>query len=423
MTVKSISRPARSLAFLTTVLATSACGAEPGQTVAVAVADTLDSGVVVMNTPAEGLWATSGRWSLVADLTIGSADAAGREIFGRIGAVAVDSGGRIWIVDQSVPDVRVFAPDGAFLRTVGRSGQGPGEFRLPSGMHVSPAGTLWVEDGQLRRIEIFDTAGVRAAGVPTGDRGVRTIAPESAWPAEDTLYRALPRRDGGRTYTLDNGVAMTLGAGKDVVRYHWSGTELVPIDTVPLPEVPHAPYVVTTRVVDGRNMPGTGPMPHADPGTLKLGPRGNLWITAGGGVYSIRQQGLSGDTVRIINRAFAPVPLPDSTRDRVRQMVTRGTLLGEGSPPESFRAIHAIYPAPDGTLWVRRQVGIQSYTYEVFDSEGLFLGEPTFDPTIDMGLFRLQVVTPHALYGVTRDDLGVERVVRLRIEKPAAERD
>jgi hypothetical protein len=50
----------------------------------------------------------------------------------------------------------VFRPDGSFDREIGRSGEGPGEFRHISTAYVTADGTLRVFDGALRRESEFD---------------------------------------------------------------------------------------------------------------------------------------------------------------------------------------------------------------------------------------------------------------------------
>lgn len=55
--------------------------------------------------------------------------------------------------------VEVFAPDGRHLRTIGRSGNGPGEFLFPTNVAVAPNGNVYVADTLNSRIQVFDTNG------------------------------------------------------------------------------------------------------------------------------------------------------------------------------------------------------------------------------------------------------------------------
>ena len=67
---------------------------------------------------------------------------------------AVLEDGRLVVLSAGTKDIRVFSPSGAFIRAVGREGEGPGEFKVPAGFRVLPSGHLLVYDpGNLRVTE------------------------------------------------------------------------------------------------------------------------------------------------------------------------------------------------------------------------------------------------------------------------------
>lgn len=80
-------------------------------------------------------------------------------------AVAVSpDGARIHVVDTGRVDsdshrVYVHAADGRRLRVIGRRGEAPGEFNLPTDAAVSPDGTLWVLDAGNFRVQSFNRDG------------------------------------------------------------------------------------------------------------------------------------------------------------------------------------------------------------------------------------------------------------------------
>lgn len=71
--------------------------------------------------------------------------------FSRIAAVARLTGGRTAVLNESTNEIRVFGPRGEPLRTFGRTGSGPGEFRGMTYVGRS-ADTLFVFDFSLQRI-------------------------------------------------------------------------------------------------------------------------------------------------------------------------------------------------------------------------------------------------------------------------------
>lgn len=80
--------------------------------------------------------------------------------------------GRLFVVDEGRPQVRIFDASGSLLRIVGRHGDGPGEFLDPSDAIVDRDGKLFVadaEDGSVTRFTedlTYDTA-FSVPGFPT----------------------------------------------------------------------------------------------------------------------------------------------------------------------------------------------------------------------------------------------------------------
>jgi sugar lactone lactonase YvrE len=75
------------------------------------------------------------------------------EIDGPI-AVCVDRNGHLW-VSATNHRVQQFDRSGRFLQSLGRDGQGPGEFHYPHGLAVDSRNRLYVVDSQNARIQQF----------------------------------------------------------------------------------------------------------------------------------------------------------------------------------------------------------------------------------------------------------------------------
>lgn len=78
--------------------------------------------------------------------------------FVRIGTAFRTSSGAFAVVEVSGTDIRIFGPEGQFLRRLGRSGEGPGEFRRIAKLFAS-RDTLFVYDGVLRRLTLYTVNG------------------------------------------------------------------------------------------------------------------------------------------------------------------------------------------------------------------------------------------------------------------------
>lgn len=93
-------------------------------------------------------------WQLAPDalFTAGGAGGAADELFTRIiGAVRL-SDGRYVVADGSELRLSVYARNGRLERTIGRDGEGPGEFRALSGFWHVAGDTVAVWDSRLQRI-------------------------------------------------------------------------------------------------------------------------------------------------------------------------------------------------------------------------------------------------------------------------------
>jgi DNA-binding beta-propeller fold protein YncE len=74
--------------------------------------------------------------------------------------IAFDQTGKqLFVSDTYEHDIKVFALDGTYLKTIGRRGDGDGEFNFPTMLWCSDAGQLIVTDSLNFRTQIFDLTG------------------------------------------------------------------------------------------------------------------------------------------------------------------------------------------------------------------------------------------------------------------------
>jgi len=85
------------------------------------------------------------------DLIIGKESDKEDYWFSVLNSLAVDDSGNIYTLDPKEVKIRVFDSKGKLLRTCGRMGQGPGEFRGPGWMKIMPDSVLVVYDVLSRR--------------------------------------------------------------------------------------------------------------------------------------------------------------------------------------------------------------------------------------------------------------------------------
>lgn len=79
--------------------------------------------------------------------------------FTRRGDAAFDGSGNLYVVDGAAHHILKVGPDGSLVTTIGREGEGPGEFGLIFGVIVWPDGSLAVNDFDRNGVQLFSADG------------------------------------------------------------------------------------------------------------------------------------------------------------------------------------------------------------------------------------------------------------------------
>ena len=118
-------------------------------------------GVTIVKNPKEGLWDSEEKANvtIIKKRQIGELDGPEEFIFDYISDVAVNSKGDIYVADRRLNEVRKFNKNGEYLLSLGRRGQGPGEFQSVKIVSVNSHNELIAFDNMLGRISIFSDKG------------------------------------------------------------------------------------------------------------------------------------------------------------------------------------------------------------------------------------------------------------------------
>ncbi|MFO7894557.1 MAG: hypothetical protein R6U63_12550 [Longimicrobiales bacterium] len=370
----------------------AACGGDADAGWAGAI-DTLESGVVVVTNSPEGLWAPGEAWTVTEELRIGSAMAEGAELFGQVAGIVVDEAGRIHVLDRQAREVRTFDSAGAHVRTFAREGAGPGELRNPLGMTLGPDGRIWVADPQNARYAVFTTDGEYVTA------HVRKLAGSaSPWNGgfgpEGRLHEKIPTPSFTAVVRMDSA--------------------LEPVDTVPFPD-----YDEPRLEINNEQMRLRASVPFATRQDETWDPRGYLW-TGVTGAYTLTQMDMAADTLRVIHGPpVEPVPVTAEERqdrlDGLDWFRRQGGRVDPSAIPSHKPPMGGFEVSDDGHLWILLTPDPQreGVRYHVFEPAGRFLGEmPAGRP---LGLFN--VFRGNRIYGVVSDSLGVQYVVRWRVDR------
>lgn len=362
--------------------------------------DTLTGGRVEVANAAPA-WAPDAVWRLEEDLRLGSAEAEGPESerFGSIWSVASDTRGRIYVLDATTQEVRVFHRNGAFSHAIGGKGGGPGEFVDAYAMTVGPGDTLWVTDGRAGRYSAFS---------PDGEfvRSHRRDLVGWGWMSGAFLP------DGSY---LDWGLEVMRGTPRrDVFHPILFAPGFVRPDSLPPIE-----YVQETGP-DGRPR-----LFFAGTRVIVADRQGGVWF-ADPRDYRIYRRALEGDTTLVFSVDAEAAPVGEAERSFVRKtLAARPSILAAQleALPETRPMVHGIVSDGAGHLFVFADVaGAPAGTVvDVFREDGEYMGRmrlPTPVPLFPAPPSPVAYATPEHLLVVVEDELDVAYVSRLRIIKP-----
>lgn len=324
-------------------------------------------------------------------LTIGVVEGPDALLFQRIVSVARDGEGRLVVADAGWGEIRVFDAGGEHVLTVGREGEGPGEFQNLSGAWPGSGGNIFAVDGWQLRITEFGPVGeiarvsrIEGVGAPIFFKFRGPGGPESMLSSIKTLgARDLSHGEASRSsmvfvlHRLDGSIIGTVarlpGAADGVLR---SGGDVL---NMPVPFIlesaatGHAAGVAATT----------------------------------GEAYEVRFFDVDGQLSRIARLAEAP---PAWTEEHLEAWVPSARLraLAEDFPlPAALPGYDRLTAADTGEIWAQRYMLPRGATahWDVFHPGGRYLGR------VDVpALFRPYSVSDGQVLGVHEDELGVQRV-------------
>jgi len=117
------------------------------------------NGVRVIHNEKGGQWGANPEVKLELVRTIGGLDAEENLSFNEPSDIVQDSAGNLYILDSGNNRIQKLDSEGKFIKTIGRKGQGPGEFQGARSMDIDEQNNLLVFDVRSWRIEVLSSEG------------------------------------------------------------------------------------------------------------------------------------------------------------------------------------------------------------------------------------------------------------------------
>lgn len=350
----------------------------------IAVRDSAD--IVIVENAAD---AGSQSWSIQADplLEIGGDETQpGGDLF-RVATVVRRADGGVVVADGA-QRLLYFDAAGAHLSTVGREGEGPGEFRAIGWIASAAEDSLVVYDPRNGRVSVFTPSGEHARTVTLGEPGAPPPTLVGRFPDGSFLATrripADPPPGGSGIVRADVALSRIASDGARV-----DSLGLVPADEA---------FVVQGIVMRPAYLRQTH---------FALGEQG-VWVTPSGG-FEIRLHEADGRLARIARKVHPTLAFTEE--DRTETPLPPSV---EIEFPETLPAISDILLDDSGNLWVEAfaREGEGARAWSVFDPEGHLLTTVALPPR-----FAPMHIGEDFVLGVWRDDLDVEHVRLHALEK------
>ncbi|MBK9549439.1 MAG: hypothetical protein IPO52_10140 [Gemmatimonadetes bacterium] len=350
----------------------------------------LPNGAISVVNTGPSRWVDTNGWKLVYERTVQPAEGEPGVLESPWGT-ALSAGGYLATIDFRNVAVRLYGPDGKFLRAIGRRGEGPGEYRVPFAAFFKDS--LYVYDPQLRRASVFTVDGKLARTVATtandqypihfDARGMMVLRASTFTRTQVTARWVYQTRTGQK---LDSMVAL---GWLDAKSWKYVGGEGPSEWTIPFPPTNIEQLLPTGGAVIGRTDD-----------------------------YALVVTRTGTDTVRRFSRVNPPlVRIPEATRDsalqaNVRQQPKLRGIARLEDVPTHYAPWRGVYLDASGNFWVHARTERSDRTrFDVYTPDGVLLGAVVAPipaaATVNFHGDRLAVIDTDA------DDLPRIRIFRI----------
>jgi hypothetical protein len=370
---------------------------------------------------------TTGWLELVADGTTGKVDGAEEEMFSRIYEVAPVTGGGVLVYDADLTLLREYDAAGAYLRTFGRKGRGPGEYLASGGIAVAKNGNVLLFDSNAGRVNVFGRRGevIRSWQVPSlPQAGARGLSID----ATDTISIRTRILDPARRGELTPGGAEY--RTEVTQRFRPDGSAL---DTIRPPVFDQRSRMLKIVLTDPRAGPRevVSSIPLVPNFYTTFSPKG-YYVSGDAAGYSILMHRRSPGPLRI-ESDLPPVPADPAERAafeaKLRSEIERpnSSVSDAWRIPEVKPFYNDLRADTDGRLWVqlhqpatRTAAGesasaaaeqwVEPVVYDMFASEGQYLGRVRLPERATFA-----AASADRVWLVVRNDLDVQQLARFRV--------
>jgi sugar lactone lactonase YvrE len=310
------------------------------------------------------------------------------EFFGVITQLLTDAKGDVYLLDAQLNQVKIFSSEGKFIRSIGREGEGPGEFRAGVGMFFTNDGKIAVMQVAPGRIVLLTPAGEPAGEhpLPVREDGGMVILLGGSSRGGNLVFAGAANAFSEGRFDQTRYLARLSPDGKESAKYH-AETRTIDYSKPLLDDM-------VWDTFDRRWVVGTD---------------GRVYACTHYADYRIQVWNPDGTTNRVIERQYAHQKRTPEEKKIVEDLM--GTFARQ-IPNATVKVsdfnkdVETIFVRDDGSIWVLTSEGTRGLpdgtagVFDVLDPEGRFVRRVTIqavgNPMTDAYYFvgnRLYVVT------------------------------
>jgi hypothetical protein len=333
-----------------------------------------ENGITVVRNPDAPIYSED-MFSMEEEISIGEVEGREEYMFQRIITIAVNDAEDIYVMDYQAKHFKVFNKHGQYIKTIGRPGQGPGEFQAPRSILCTNQKEIVVSD--MNRISYFTLEGEFIKSVPVAASMIVTVDIDSSgnFLCFDIVFDKgvyeLKKFDPNLNYLFSYGTSPLPGAAQR------GGGE----ENLFLP-------VLRWDVINGDQIV----CGYAEEG------------------YKIKIFDGSGNLIKRIERKYTPLEvtqreiderIADYTPERKKNLYI----------PKYFPPFYTLFSDDEGRVYVWTYERIpdgEGYYYDIFDDEGKYIHKVPFKTSP-------RVIKNNKFYMIEEDEDGFQYIKRYKM--------
>ena len=339
--------------------------------------------VIIVRNPKEPIYSEP-VLELTEDLVVEGSEETEERMFQSISMLDVDEEGRLYILDEQAGNIKVFDRDGGFTKTIGRKGQGPGEFGLPISLTLTPDRQIIVNDMGQRKILFFDRDGKYLKQLSIADKFL--------------FFGPRMTADG------DMIVMHTIPSDKPETFLEKFGPDFEPILTFTSAHVERPPVADIFVALHMTRL-----LWNVIPDDIVI------WADMKNPDYELYEHNMDGTLIRIISKEFDPIVITAEDRGKLMDRAFGDNPTRDQWDvrfPETYPPFSGFSFDDTGRIFVKRyekETHQDDILFDIFDPEGKYIAKMRFD-------MNPLIWKKGLMYAIEENEEGFQVIKRYRVD-------